>query len=125
MTSDGRLYFATRTSLQWIAPLHIPKNAIPPSVRITAVKADDQNRSWPIAPLRFRPSVANLQVDYTAASLLIPERVKFRYKLTGYDKDWIDAGTRRHAFHAKLPHGTYNFKVIACNDSRVWNSDGT
>jgi hypothetical protein len=68
--------------------------------------------------------VANLQVDYTAASLLIPERVKFRYKLTGYDKDWIDAGTRRHAFHAKLPHGTYNFKVIACNDSRVWNSDG-
>lgn len=124
MAPDGRLYFATRTNLQWIDPLHIPHNAVPPSVWITAVKADDRNSSWPTESLHFRPNVANLQVNYTASSLLVPERVRFRYRLIGYDKDWIDAGTRRQAFYSKLPPGSYKFKVIACNDSGVWNSEG-
>ena len=124
MAPDGRLYFATRTNLQWIDPLQIPHNPVPPPVWITAIKADNKSSLWPATSLRFKPNVANLQVNYTAASLLIPERVRFRYKLAGYDKDWIDAGTRREAFYSKLPPGTYTFKVIACNDSGLWNSEG-
>ncbi len=124
MASDARLYFATRTNLQSIDPVRIPHNSVLPPVWITAIKADNTSSSWPTTSLRFKPNVANLQVNYTAASLLIPERVKFKYQLAGYDKDWIDAGTRREAFYSKLPPGTYTFKVIACNDSGLWNSEG-
>src|SRR5262249_40132118 len=48
-------------------------------------------------------------------------RVKFRYRLEGYDRDWHDAGTRRQAFYTDLPPGKYSFRVIACNSDGAWN----
>jgi len=124
MAPDGRLYIATRTNLQSIDPLHLPHNDIPPQVWITGWMADGVPGFSPSAPLTFKPRVADLQIDYAATSLLIPDRVRFRYRLEGYDKNWIDAGTRRQAFYSKLPPGTYTFKVIACNDSGLWNLEG-
>jgi hypothetical protein len=53
-------------------------------------------------------------------SLLIPERVRFKYRLEGYDHDWVDAGTRRAAFYTGLSPGKYRFHVIASNDDGVW-----
>jgi signal transduction histidine kinase len=74
--------------------------------------------------MRLSPNARNLEIDYTATSLLIPERVRFRYRLQKFDTDWIDAGTRRQAFYARLPPGRYTFEVNACNDSGVWGSTG-
>ena len=105
MAPDGRRLFATRTNLQWIDPLHIPDNPIPPSIVITTIKAGEEPELRLDTPIRLSPKVANLQISYTASSLLIPERVKFRYRLAGYDKDWVDAGTRRQAFYSQLPSG--------------------
>jgi signal transduction histidine kinase len=65
-----------------------------------------------------------LQIAYTATSLTIPERVRFRYKLEGEDKEWQDAGTRREAFYTNLDPGSYQFRVIACNSDGVWNNTG-
>jgi PAS domain S-box-containing protein len=65
-----------------------------------------------------------LQIAYTATSLTIPERVRFRYKLEGQDKEWQDAGTRREAFYTNLDPGSYRFRVIACNNDGVWNNTG-
>jgi signal transduction histidine kinase len=65
-----------------------------------------------------------LEIDYTALSLAIPERVLFRYKLDGVDKEWQDAGTRRQAFYTSLPPGHFRFHVIACNNDGVWNEPG-
>jgi signal transduction histidine kinase len=62
-----------------------------------------------------------LQIDYTSPTFLIPQRVKFRYRLGGYDRDWHEAGTRRQAFYTDLPPGKYSFRVIACNSDGVWN----
>ena len=124
MAPDGKLYIATRTNLQWIDPLHIPANPVTPSVLITTVKAGEGPELRLDAPIRLSPNVANVQISYTASSLLIPERVKFRYRLVGYDKDWVDAGTRRQAFYSKLPPGRYTFKVVGCNDSGIWNEAG-
>src|SRR4029077_6807703 len=67
---------------------------------------------------------ASLQIDYTATSLTVPERVRFRYKLDGQDKDWQDPGTRREAFYTNLGPGSYQFRVIACNNDGVWNNTG-
>lgn len=65
-----------------------------------------------------------MQFDYTALSLSIPERVQFRYKLEGIDKNWTDAGPRRQAFYNSLPPGNYRFRVMACNNDGLWNEAG-
>jgi signal transduction histidine kinase len=63
-------------------------------------------------------------MGYTALSFSIPERVHFRYKLTGIDDDWQDADTRREAFYTGLRPGKYQFRIIACNNDGVWNEAG-
>ncbi len=70
------------------------------------------------------PQTGSIEIDYTALSLAIPERVLFRYRLDGVDKKWQDAGTRRQAYYTKLHPRTYKFRVIACNDHGVWNTSG-
>jgi signal transduction histidine kinase len=124
MGADARLYIARREFVQAIDPLHLPHNDIPPTVWIKGVSADGQHEMYPQAPMTFKANVNTVEIDYTATSLLIPERVRFRYKLDGYDQSWIDAGTRRQAFYSKLPPGSYSFKVLASNDSGVWNNSG-
>jgi len=74
---------------------------------------------------RLPPLTHDLQIDYTAVSLVAPEKVFFRYKLEGWDRDWQDAGTRRQAFYSNLPPRNYRFRVKACNNSGVWNEAGT
>ena len=66
----------------------------------------------------------NVRIEYTALSLAIPERVRFRYQLEGYEKDWQDVGTRRAAYYPKLPPGHFRFHVIASNNDGVWNQTG-
>lgn len=123
-TRDGRLWFATTKGLAWINPKRIARNTVPPPVLIESVIADGRkyNKS---TLLKLPPRTASLQIAYTATSLAIPERVRFRYKLEGQDKEWQEAGTRREAFYTNLDPGSYQFHVIACNNDGVWNETGT
>ena len=73
--------------------------------------------------LKLSPHPRDLQIDYTSPTFLIPQKVKFRYRLDGYDRDWQDAGTRRQAFYTDLPPGKYSFRVIASNSDGVWNEN--
>ena len=74
--------------------------------------------------LHLPPLVRDLEIDYTALSLVAPEKVRFRIKLEGYDRDWQEVGNRRQAFYGNLPPRNYRFRVIACNNSGVWNTEG-
>ena len=74
--------------------------------------------------LRLPPHVRDLKIDYTALSFVAPEKVLFRYKLEGFDRDWRQAGTRRQAFYTNLPPRDYRFRVAATNNSGVWNEEG-
>jgi len=65
-----------------------------------------------------------LEIGYTATSLLVADRVRFRYRLEGYDRGWIEAGSRRQAFYSNLPPRVYTFRVAAANGSGVWNDNG-
>lgn len=123
-TTDGRIWFATTTGAAWINPKRVVRNAVPPPVFIESVIAD--GRKYGISTsLKLPPRIANLQIGYTATSLTIPERVRFRYRLEGQDREWQDAGTRREAFYTNLNPGSYRFRVIACNNDGVWNETGT
>jgi signal transduction histidine kinase len=74
--------------------------------------------------LELPKRTASLQVDYTATSLAMPERVRFRYRLDGVDDAWVDAGTRRQAFYTNPAPGDYTFRVIAANHDGIWNKQG-
>ena len=125
---DGRIWFVANDGVSLIDPRHLPFNKLPPPVHIEQIVADhktyaataDTNRQVPLPAL-----IRDLQIDYTALSFVAPEKVQFRYKLEGWDRDWQDAGTRRQAFYSNLPPRNYRFRVMACNNSGVWNEDGT
>ncbi|HTY87365.1 MAG TPA: histidine kinase, partial [Candidatus Acidoferrum sp.] len=70
------------------------------------------------------PLVRDLEIDYTALSMVVPEKNRFRVKLEGWDSDWKDAGNERRAFYSNLPPRNYRFRVAACNNSGVWNEAG-
>jgi signal transduction histidine kinase len=121
--SDGRVWFATNKGVAWIDPKHILKNTLPPPVSIRSLDTEARKYETSV-PLILPPGTTNLRIEYTALSLSMPERVRFRYKLEGIDKDWQDAETRRQAFYNSLRPGTYSFQVIACNNDGIWNEQG-
>src|SRR5208283_997557 len=73
---------------------------------------------------KLPPRVRDLEIDYTALSLVVPEKVHLRFKLEGQDKDWREVVDRRRAEYSNLPPGNYRFRVIASNNSGVWNEEG-
>ncbi|MCY1080470.1 sensor histidine kinase [Archangium lansingense] len=120
---DGRLWFATSNGVVWIDPERIVRNSLPPPVSILSVKADGR-RYAPVSGVMLPIHPVNLEIGYTALSLSIPERVRFRYRLEGVDEHWQDVGTRRTAYYGNLAPGRYRFQVIASNNDGVWNERG-
>jgi len=121
--TDGGLWFFASGGIVRVDPADISTNAIPPPVLIRSVKANGK-QSGSLTNLVLPPRTTDLQIGYTAFSLSVPEKVHFRYRLEGVDKDWQDAGTRRDAFYNRLGPGKYRFRVIACNNDGVWNEEG-
>jgi len=119
-TPDGRLWFVNGVVLQMIDPSHLSGGGTVSPVYIESVVAD-RKQYKPQEGLQLPPLTRDLQIGYTSPSFLIPQKVKFRYRLDGHDRDWQDAGTRREAFYTDLGPGKYRFRVIACNSSGVWN----
>jgi PAS domain S-box-containing protein len=121
--TDGRLWFAASDGIVWVDPASIFTNALPPPVLIRSVRANDR-QAGSLTNLALPPRTTDLQIGYTALSLAVPEKVRFRYRLEEVDKDWQEAGTRREAFYTRLDPGKYHFLVIACNNDGVWNEEG-
>jgi len=119
-STDGKLWFVTGEGVQVVDPHHLAFNKLSPPVHIQQIVADRNVVSNPHLPALTR----DLQIDYTALSFVAPEKNRFKYKLEGYDRDWQDAGNRRQAFYTNLPPRSYRFRVIASNNSGVWNETG-
>jgi ligand-binding sensor domain-containing protein/signal transduction histidine kinase len=120
---DGRLAFGTIAGLAIIDPNHLRFNSLLPAVRIERVVVDlthilpprPENQS-----VQLGPGAHHLEFDYAGLSFTAPEKVRFKYRLNGFDKDWIDAGTSAEAHYTNLAPGTYRFRVIACNNDGLW-----
>ncbi|MET0321856.1 MAG: triple tyrosine motif-containing protein, partial [Duganella sp.] len=118
--ADGRLWYATTGSVGWIDPGRIVRNPVAPTPLVTGLKTGQ--RTFPASPgLRLPEQTDNLQIDFTAAALSIPERVKFRYRLEGLDSTWREAGGMRQAYYTNLGPGDYRFEVLAANEDGVWS----
>jgi signal transduction histidine kinase/ligand-binding sensor domain-containing protein len=122
-SGDGKLWFSTIKGLAMIDPEKIRLNDQPPPVAIEEIRADDESIS-PAQTIELGPGKSRLDFYYTALSFVAPEKVRFKYKLEGFDKDWVDSGTRRVAYYTNLRPGRYKFRVIAANNDGLWSPMG-
>lgn len=122
-TANGVVWFLTDSGIAKVDPRRIVRNTVAPPVAIRAVVADDK-RYVARGVVMLPPLTRTLRIDYTALSLTIPERVRFRYRLEGWEDEWHDAGTRRSVFYTDLKPGRYAFRVLASNNDGVWNEEG-
>jgi signal transduction histidine kinase/ligand-binding sensor domain-containing protein len=120
---DGRLWFANGSVVQMVDPAHMVRNLTPPPVHLEQIIADHK-LYLPGGDIRLPARTRDVEIDYTALSFRVPQKVRFRYRLEGRDPDWQEAGTRRQAFYTDLGPRAYRFRVIAANDSGVWNEAG-
>ena len=108
--ADGRLWFVTGSGMTVIDPQALAAVGPPSPVRVERVVANDTTM-LPAPGLRLPPRSSRLQFDYTVVNLTSPLRTHFRYRLEGFDADWVDAGTRRQAYYTNLPPKPYRFRV--------------
>jgi signal transduction histidine kinase/ligand-binding sensor domain-containing protein len=143
---DGRLWFATIRGVVSIHPAEIFVNRRPPQVVLEEILVDgrppdEETRTNGLGraaysgapPAPAAPNTATLTIPpgrsqfffrYTGLSFAAPDNIRFRYRLEGVDREWVEAGTRRWAQYSHLKPGDYRFRVTACNNSGVWNETG-
>jgi signal transduction histidine kinase len=122
-SADGKLLFVRDAGVSVIDPRHLAFNELPPPVHIEQVTADDKVYAA-TSGLRLPPRIRNLAIDYTALSFVAPEKVRFRYKLEGQNRNWHEVINDRQIQYTNLAPGTYRFRVTASNNSGVWNEAG-
>ena len=121
--TDGKLWFLTGEDVQVVDPRHLAFNKIPPPVHIERIVAD--GTPYDLRPgMRLPANVRSLRVEYTALSLVAPEKIHFKYKLEGQNRSWHEVINERQATYTNLPPRNYRFRVMASNDSGVWNKIG-
>ena len=120
---DGRLWFSSSEGVVVTDPDHTQLNSLLPPVIVEQVRVNGK----PISitnQVQLAAGSKDMEIQYSALSFLDPTKVKFKYKLEGFDQDWVDASTRRIAYYTNLPPGQYKFRVMACNNDGVWNEAG-
>lgn len=122
-STDGRLWFANDSVLQMIDPGRLNQNKVLPPVHVERIIADRKDYLSG-DNLKLPPRTLDIEFDYAALSLVAPQKVRYRYKLEGHDREWQEAGQRRQAFYNDLPPGNYKFRVIGCNNDGLWNEAG-
>jgi hypothetical protein len=120
---DGRLWFATSKGAVVVDPADARRNTLVPTVVIENLVADGRSRGAEDG-IRLEAGTKRLELQYTALSLLAPEKVRFKYLLEGFDSDWNDAAGQRTMHYTRLSPGKYRFRVIAANNDGVWNDVG-
>ena len=128
----GQIWVETELGVAWIDPSHVRTNSIPPQVQVVDVSSNGKHfittdsiggeRQSEVPLIDFPKRTSNLDIEYTATSLAVPEGTSFRYKLDGVDDTWQDVGVRREAFYANLRPGTYTFYVTAKNEDGIWSN---
>jgi len=131
---DGKIWVPTAKGLAIVDPANVSTNKALPPVVIEEMLADRQavalhpaklsHGSIPVSPLQIPPGKQRFEIRYSGLSFVSPDKVRFRYRLSGLEDQWTDAGTKRVAEYSYLRPGSYLFQVIACNNDGLWNEQG-
>lgn len=120
--SDGKIWFTTVGGLAMVDTSHIidPINSFP--LHVEEIHVNDRTL-YPDSTLEIEPGYSTVEFHYTGLSFMSPERLRFRYKLDGFDANWNDAGVRRTAYYTNIPPGSYTFRVSASIDGGTWSAE--
>jgi signal transduction histidine kinase/ligand-binding sensor domain-containing protein len=119
-TTEGELWFATANGVIHFRPGDLTESKSPQVIlEQTRLKGKPVTAT---ALQRLRPGQGPVEFQFTAPCLTAPERIRFRYQLTGVDADWVDAGTSRSATYGSIPAGRREFRVLAASPEGVWGS---
>lgn len=121
---DGRILLPTHSGLSIAHPKRVQDLRLPPPVIVESVTVDNQISSNLDAELPANHH--KIEFVFTAPSYIEADRVRFRYRLEGWDEDWVEVqpGSERHAVYSRLPAGEYEFRVTAGNSTGNWNETG-
>lgn len=117
------MWFAAIAGLASIRENEIERENARPQVSIDQVILDKQSLLIPNGKISAGPTEGDLNISFTAPNYQAPERLQFRYRLKGFDRDWIEVGVQHQAFYTKLPPGHYVFEVQSADTAGVWNSN--
>ncbi|MGD2093255.1 MAG: SpoIIE family protein phosphatase, partial [Candidatus Aminicenantes bacterium] len=123
-TRDGRFWFPTSMGIAMIDPNHIespPLTTIIEKFIVDGKQINLQSKK----PVTLSPGRKRLEFYYSAPSFINPQKIKFKIRLEGYDRNWIDMGTARSTNYTGLHPGYYKFTVAACNPDGIWHKTGT
>ena len=123
-TTDGQLWFATRKGVAVANPTERFDANAPPPVVIERFTVDDTVWTSAAQETKIPPGHVRYAFEYAALSYFAPSKVRYRYILEGFDKQWTEAGTRRNAYYTNLPPRHYRFRVQATNEAGTWSDSG-
>jgi len=124
--AEGGMWLASISGALRLDTNEISYSVQPPTMVIEALRNGNRLHAPSTATLNLDEGSRDIQIDFTALSFRDQNSLRFRYRLTGYDAEWIDAGARRSAFYTNLPPGAYRFEVQASlPDSAYGDSQAT
>jgi signal transduction histidine kinase len=106
-----------------VDPAEVSADTLPPPVHLESIVVDGRVIE-PGASLEIGPASRRIEFLYTGLNFSAPEMLRFRHKLEGVDAEWVETGGQRNVSYDQLRHGTYTFRVQACNREGVWNQAG-
>jgi signal transduction histidine kinase/ligand-binding sensor domain-containing protein len=119
---DGTIWFATSAGVEYLNPSAFSATPPPPPVRVERVVANGRAFT-PTNGLALPAGSSNLQIEYSALSLTAPGKTRFRHRLEGVDRNWIENGSSTQAGYANLAPRTYRFVLSASGGGGVWNDE--
>jgi ligand-binding sensor domain-containing protein/signal transduction histidine kinase len=122
--ADGDLWFTTRKGVAIVNPSELHENNMPPPVVVERFMVDDVEQKRTGSEILIPPGHVRYSFEYVGLSYVSPSRVRYRYVLEGFDKEWTQAGSRRNAYYTNLPPRHYRFRVQAANEDGIWNETG-
>lgn len=122
-TRDGRLLYSTLRGVAVLNPGSLVENPFPPPLLIEEVRLDDVEVPLPLSgeTLIVPPGKRGVEIQFTGLSLADTKKVRFKCRMQGLEKDWVDVGMRRRVTYSYLKPGDYQFELQACNNDGVWN----
>lgn len=123
VAGDGKVYFTTASQAGWIDPVAIRRNARAPTVLVQSLRTAAGSLDA-VQGMTLAAGTTAMEIRFAATALSIPERVRFRYRLLGVDREWQEPQLERAARYTNLGPGDYRFQVVAANEDGVWNDAG-
>jgi len=129
LSMDNTIYFGAGKGMNTIKPEKINTRISAPEVRLTNVLKMNEpvmlgSKLSHLTELELDHSEQLISFEYVGLNYAAPESTRYKYRLKGFDEEWIDAGKSRRATYTNLPSGSYQLQIIAGNSDNIWSEPG-